>query len=455
MAQNSADLRRELTAGQMAMVAIGGAIGTGLLLGSGAAVQIAGPAIILTYILGALVAFAIATALGEMSSLHPDAGSFGVYADKYLSHWAGFVSRYGYWFCLLFAISADLVASGIYMRYWFPHVPTLVWIAGFAALLLFVNFLDVHEFGSFESWFAMIKVVVIFAFIVIGAALLFGGKAPAHYTSHGGFLPRGVAGPVLALAFVLFNFLGTETVAVSSGEARSTRDIVRATFLTIGILMFVYVCATAVLVGIVPWNAVGITQSPFVTVFQVAHIPAVSDVMNFVVLTAALSGANALLYASSRMLYSLAESGYAHPKLAEVSSSGAPRNALFISALGIAAALVAQYVIPKNAFLVLFGSSLVGGMLAWCIALASHVAMRRKLSRAEIAALPMRAPGGPALSIIAFALIVTGVGLTWWVPPLRVTAVCAAPYILLLTVFYFAAKKKRSRERDNIEKVPA
>jgi amino acid transporter, AAT family len=446
-------LRRELTAGQMAMVAVGGAIGTGLLLGSGAAVEVAGPAIILTYILGAVVAFAVATALGEMSSLHPDAGSFGVYADKYLNHWAGFVSRYGYWFCLLMAISGEFVASGIYMKYWFPHIPAVLWIAGFAALLLSINLLEVHQFGSFESWFAMIKIIVIVAFILIGAALLFGTKVAAHYTSDGGFVPRGAAGPLLALAFVLFSFLGTETVAICSGEARSTKDIVRATFLTIGVLTFVYVCATAVLVGIVPWSGVGVAQSPFVTVFQVARIPAISGVMNFVVLTAALSGANALLYVSSRMLYSLAESGYAHPKLAALSSTGSPRNALFVCASAVFAALAAQYVIPKNAFLFLFGASLVGGMLAWCIGLASHVAMRRKLSPAEVAALPMRAPGGPVLSIVAFALIVIAVGLTWWVPPLRVTAVCAVPYILVLTGFYLAARKKRSRAKTG--KAPA
>lgn len=435
------------------MVAIGGAIGTGLLLGSGAAVHTAGPAIILTYILGAFVAISVGMALGEMSSLHPAAGAFGIYAEMYLSQWAGFVSRYGYWFCLLMATGADLVASGIYMRYWFPHLPVLASVAGFAAVLLFVNFLDVHNFGSFESWFAMIKVVVIVAFVVIGAALLFSGRVAPHYTTNGGFLPRGVASPILALAFVLFNFQGTEGVAICSGEARSARDIVRATFLTVIILTFIYVCATAVLVGIVPWNAVGVTESPFVTVFRATHIPAISAVMNFVVLTAALSGANALVYASSRMLYSLAESGYAHPKLAELSSTGAPRNALLASTVAIVVALVAQYVIPKNAFLFLFGASLIGGMLAWCIALASHVAMRRKLSRAEIAALPMRAPGGAAMSIIAIVLIVVAIGATWWVPSLRITIIGAAPLVVLLTVFYLAARKKRSRTK--IEKVPA
>lgn len=447
MQQKTSQLRRELSAGQMAMVAVGGSIGVGLLLGSGAAVQVAGPGVILSYLLGAMIAFAVTMALGEMSSLHPAAGSFGVYADKYLGHWAGFVSRYGYWFSLVVAISADLVASAIYMRFWFPRVPSAVWIAGFAAVLLFINLRDVHDFGSFEYWFAMIKVVVIAAFILIGAGLMLGDKVPSHYTNVGGFLPRGAGAPLLALSFVLFNYLGTEMVAVSSGEARSTPDIVRATYITFGVLTFIYVCASAVLVGVVPWNAVGVTQSPFVTVFEVAHIPAVSEVINFVVLTAALSGANACLYVTSRMLYSLAESGYAPAKLAELSSTGSPRNALLVSASGIVIALVVQYVTPQNAFLYIIGASLVGGMLAWCIALASHVAMRRKLSREEIAALPMRAPGGPATSVAAFAGIVVAVASTWWVPQTRITIVTAAPYILLLTAFYLLVKKKRSRNK--------
>jgi amino acid transporter, AAT family len=450
MEPKTTTLRRDLTAGQMAMVAIGGSIGTGLLLGSGAAVQVAGPAVILSYVIGALVAFAVSMALGEMSSLHPAAGSFGVYADRYLCHWAGFASRYGYWFSLVIAISAELVASATYMRFWFPGVPAPLWIAGFAAVLLAVNLLAVHDFGSFEYWFAMIKVVIITAFVLIGAGLLFGAKVPSHYTSDGGFLPRGSLGPLLALSFVLFNYLGTEFVANSSGEARSKADIVRATYITFGVLTFVYVCSSAVLVGVVPWNMVGVTQSPFVTVFEVAHVPAISHVMNFAVLTAALSGANASLYVSSRMLYSLAESGYAPAKLAELSSSGSPRNALLVSASGAVVAFAAQYLTPQNAFLYIIGASLVGGMLAWCIALASHIAMRSRLSPAEIAALPMRAPGGAALSAFAFAIIVAAVASTWWVPQIRITIVTAGPYLLILTVFYFAVKRKRAVEKATV-----
>jgi L-asparagine transporter-like permease len=236
-------------------------------------------------------------------------------------------------------------------------------------------------------------------------------------------------------------------VATSSGEARSTKDIVRATYIAFGVLTFVYVCATAVLVGVVPWNLVGVGQSPFVTVFEVAHVPAISHVINFVVLTAALSGANASLYVTSRMLYSLAESGYAPATLAELSGNGTPRKALMVTASGILIALVVQYIAPQNAFLYMIGASLVGGMLAWCIALASHVAMRRRMSPQEVAALPMRAPGGAVASTIAFAAIVVIVICTWWAPQARITIVTAGPYLLLLTAFYLMVKKRRARNK--------
>jgi len=440
-------LHHELGAGQIAMVAIGGSIGTGLLLGSGAAVQIAGPGIILSYVAGALIAFAVTMALGEMATLHPSAGSFGVYADTYLNHWAGFVSRYGYWFCLVISISAELVASATYMRFWFPHIPATASIAAFAAVLLFVNLRTVGDFGSFEYWFAMIKVVVIAAFILIGAALLVGGKVQPHYVSDGGFLPRGPRGSLLALSFVLFNFLGTEMVAVSSGEARSASEIPRATYIAFAVLTFVYVCASAVLVGVVPWRLVGVAQSPFVTVFEFAHIRAISSLMNFTVLTAALSGANAGIYVTSRMLYSLAESGCAPAALAQLSANGAPRKAILVSASGIVIAIAVQYLTPQNAFLYIIGASLFGGMLAWCIALASHIAMRRRLSAGELARLPMRAPGGAVASMLAFIAIVLVVICTWWVPQARITSITAGPYLLLLSVFYLLVKKQRGRNK--------
>src|SRR5215470_171378 len=296
-------LLHQLSAGQMAMVAVGGSISTGLLLGSAAAIEIAGPAVILSFLIAAVISWLVTMALGELASMHPAAGSFGLYADLYLNEWAGFVSRAGYWAALSFSIGAELVAAATYMHHWFPGTPALLWVAIFSVILLLVNFLSVGKYGRFEFWFAMIKLVTIVTFVMVGAALLGAGRVPVQYTSQGGFLPKGNFAPLLAMSFALYTFGGVEFVAITSGESQSRDEIPKAVRLTFWTLAFLYVGAIVVLVGV--------TESPFVTLFRTAKLPAASDVMNFVVLTAALSGANACLYVASRMLFSLARTGWA------------------------------------------------------------------------------------------------------------------------------------------------
>ena len=181
--------------GQMTMVAVGGSIGTGLLLGTAAAIELAGPSVILSFVLAAFISWTVALALGELASTHPAAGSFGVYGDLYLNHWAGFISRAGYWLAIAVSIGAEMVAATTYMQLWFPQVPSIVWVLAFSALLLAVNFLSVHNYGRFEFWFAMIKAAVIAIFIVLGATLLLTGRAAPQYTAHGGFFPLGPAAP--------------------------------------------------------------------------------------------------------------------------------------------------------------------------------------------------------------------------------------------------------------------
>ncbi len=426
----------------MAMVAVGGSIGTGLLLGSGAAVQIAGPAVILTYLAGAFLAWIVTNALGELASAHPAAGSFGLYADLYLNPWAGFVARYGYWFSVSIAVGAELVAATTYSQYWFPSVPGIVWVAVYTAVLLLINLSTVGSYGRFEFWFAMVKVVAIVAFILAGTWLLVGGRTASHYTADGGFFPHGPVAPLLAVSFPLFSFLGIEMVAISSGEARGAKEIPRATRMMIALLAFVYVGATAVLVGILPWNRVGISQSPFVTVFEVTGIPAASTLVNFVVLTAALSGANANIYAASRMLFSLARRGYAPAKLGRLNAAGSPRLALLISGFGVLAAIAMEQWAPQSAYLYILGASLFGGMLAWCVALAAHISFRRRHTPAQLAALPMRAPGGAFLSAVGFAGIALAVASTWWVPQTRITIVTGLPFLALLSLAYLFARKR-------------
>lgn len=439
---NEVGLRRQLTAGQMAMLAVGGSIGTGLLLGSGAAIKIAGPAVILSYVIGALIAFTVTMALGEMASAHPAAGSFGVYAELYLNSWAGFVARYGYWFAVMIAVAAELVAAATYMQTWFPSVRPVVWILVFAALLLLVNLRPVGDYGSFEYWFAMIKVITIAVFIVIGAALLFSGRVPAQYEAHGGFFPTGAGSPFLACSFALFSFLGIEFVAIASGEARSPQDVARATRIMFAMLAAIYLGATAVLVGVMPWTQAGVAQSPFVTVFRIARIPAASLLMNAVVLSAALSGANANIFAAGRMLFSLARSGYAPQRLGRVSASGSPHVALSLSAIGILVAIATQTYAPQSAYLYIIGASLFGGMLAWWITLAAHIRFRHRISAEELRRLPLRVPGGAVLSALGFLALLAAVFSTWWVPESRITIVSGPFYLLLLTIIYFAVRRR-------------
>src|ERR1700691_3753898 len=221
-------LSRQLSAGQLSMIAIGGAIGTGLFLGSSLAVRIAGPGVIVSYLIGAAIALLFMGALSEMAVAHPTAGSFGVYAELYVNAWAGFTVRYTYWAAQCIAIGGEATAIAIYCQRWFPNTPKWLWILGFSVALLYVNGRSVGSFGSFEYWFAMIKVVAIVLFIVIGLALLAGfGPVPAigfaNFTAHGGFLPTGWRGVWMAMAFVIFSYVGTEVVAVAAGEAEDPK----------------------------------------------------------------------------------------------------------------------------------------------------------------------------------------------------------------------------------------
>ena len=444
MAQQERGLRRELSARQMAMVAVGGSIGTGLLLGSGAAIQIAGPAVVVTYVIGALITFTVAMALGEMSSFHPAAGSFGVYADLYLNRWAGFIARYGYWFSTVTAIGSEVVAAATYMHRWYPNAAPLMWMIVFGLFLLAINLFSVGHYATFEYWFALIKVVTIFVFILAGAALLFGGKVQPQYVASGGFAPHGWTASLLAISFGLYSFLGIEMVAVSSGEARSAAEVGRATRLAFGTLAFIYVGAMAVLVGVMPWKSAGVAESPFVTVFSAAGVRAAGSIMNFVVLTAALSGANALLYVTSRMLFSLARSGYAPRQFGALNRQGVPMAALIASMMGIVVAIAVQLFAPEHAYLYIINASLVGGMIAWLVSLLAHVRFRAKISPEQLAALGLRSPLGAAGSIAGFIAIIAAVACTWWVQQSSVAAKSAVFYLLILSAGYLVARGRQA-----------
>lgn len=431
-------LRHQLSAGQMAMVAVGGSIGVGLLLGSAAAMEIAGPAVILSFVLAGFISWTVTMALGELSSSHPGAGSFGLYADLYLNPWAGFISRAGYWVAISVSVGANLVASATYMRYWFPTVPALVWVALFSLVLIVINLRSVGDYGRFEFWFAMVKLATMALFIVIGGALLTDGRVAAQYTAQGGFFPKGTLAPLLAMTFALYTFGGIEMVAITTGESRSAAEIPRAVKLTFITLAVVYLGAIVVLVGVMPWNRVGVTESPFVTVFRTVGIPAASSLMSFVILTAALSGANANLYSASRMLFSLARGGWAPAALGRLNTAGSPQFALVASSYGIIVAVVLEMWVPGNAFVYILSGALFGLMLSWLVSLAAHVACRRQMSSDQVKALAMRSPVGAWGSILGLALVTAAILKTWW--DSRVSLISGVSALLILTVVYVFLK---------------
>ena len=434
-------LNRRLSAGQMAMVAGGGSIGTGLLLGSAAAIEVAGPAVILSFILAAFVSWTVAMALGELSSTHPAAGSFGVYGDLYLNEWAGFIARAGYWAAIAISVGAELVASATYMRYWFPQVPALPWVVAFSVLLLLVNLWDVGRFGRFEFWFAMIKVAAIALFVVLGAGVLLAGRVPAQYTSHGGFFPLGLWAPLLAMTFSIYTFGGIEFVAVTSGESRSAKEVGRAVRMTFLMLAAIYLGAIAVLAGVMPWTMAGVSESPFVTVFRSVGMPGAGHLMNFVVLTAALSGANAALYISSRMLFSLARSGWAPAVLGQLNRAGSPKLALLASSYGILAALALERWAPAHAFEYILRGAFFGMILSWLVSLAAHISFRRGLDAEGISRLPMRSPLGSAGSVLGLALVTATVLKGWW--DSRVNLISGVSLLAGLTLAYFLIRMRR------------
>src|ERR1700733_7367886 len=434
-------LHHQLTVGQMTMVAVGGSIGTGLLLGSAAALEIAGPSVIVSYIVAAFIAYTVAMALGELASMHPAAGSFAIYGELYLNQYLGFLCRAAYWASIAFSIGAELVASATYMTYWLPAVPGEIWVIVFSALLLLVNLRGVGSFGRFEFWFSLIKFSPIVAFILAGAPLMFSGHVTPQYTAHGGFLPKGPIAPLLAVFLAIYAFGGVEMLAVTTGESRSAKDIPRAVRLTFFSLAALYLGAIVILVGVMPWNHAGVAESPFVSVLRVAKIPAAAAFMNFVVLTAALSGANAKLYVASRLLFSMGRNGWAPARLGQLNASGSPRPALLVSSYGIITALIIENWAPKEAFLYIMGAAFSGLILSWVVSLAAHVSFRSRLTKEQVAALPMRSPLGVWGSVLGFVLVSAAVLHTLLAS--RVNVIGGLTFLVILTVAYIFLQRSR------------
>jgi len=449
--ERESGLQKGLSKAQIVMIGLGGAIGTGLFMGSGIAIGYAGPAVILSYLIAGFIAVVMVFSLSEMAVVHPTAGSFGTYAETYLNPWAGFTVRYTYWIAQVVAVGGEAVAAGVYMTYWFPDVPVWVWSLGFAFVLLYVNSRSVTNFGTFEYWFALIKVVAIVLFIILGIASIFGFTGePVGFKNltglPGGFMPNGLSGVWMGVLIGLFSFVGIEVIAVTSGEAKDPQTAIPAALRTMAArLILFYILALTIVVTFVPWTESGaavIEQSPFVKVLSYSGIGYAAGIMNFVVISAALSSMNTNVYLCSRMLFSLSRGSYAPGFLGKLSANGTPVAAILVSGAGILiAASVSMF--TKLAYNYLLGISIFGAIVVWITILLCHLRFRRFHVASE---LPVRMPFFPYLQIVGLALLVAilltmAFDTEFW----NISWIVGVPWLILISGAYFFWKLRHRK----------
>jgi AAT family amino acid transporter len=446
-------LKRSLTPRQLTMIGLGGALGTGLFMGSGIAIAYAGPGVLVSYVIAAFIALAVMYSLSEMAVAHPTAGSFGTYADIYVSPWIGFLVRYTYWACQVVAIGGEAIAIGQYLTFWFPALP--VWSSALVAglTIFYVNSRSVANFGTAEYWLSTIKITAVIVFILFGVGAVTGIGAPgvgfSNYSVDGGPFPHGFGGVWMAVIMAVFSFTGMEVIAVTAGEAENPSVSIPRSLKSMFIrLALFYFLALAVVLAVVPWSHSGatiVTESPFVKVFSAYGLAGAATVMNFVIISAAFSSMNTNLYLCTRMLFSLARSHDAPAVLGTVSRRGTPWHAAAVSTAGVLLAAMTAYVSPK-AWNYLFGVALFGGILTWMIILFTHVMFRRKYPKEKQAALSVHAPFSPYLQILGLGLLLAvlitmGLDTEFW----NVAIIVGVPWVIVVSACYFVMRARRTR----------
>jgi len=443
-------LKKSLTPAQMSMIALGSAIGTGLFAGSKLAIMMAGPSVILSYVIGGVVALLVMGALAEMTVKQPVAGSFGVYAERYLGRFAGYLTKYLYWSALIFAVGTEVSAVGEYMQYWFPQIPGLWWVAIFSAVLLAVNFSSVKIFGTTEYWFSAIKVFAVLAFIIIALWLVFHNSQDQfgvhNYSAEGGFFANGLFGTWSAVIVAIFSYMGIEAISIAAAEAHNPKIAVRKSFKVsfLRLLLF-YVFTMALILAVAPTSELISGGSPFVTVMSQVGIPFADSVLNFVLIIAALSAMNAQLYAATRMLHSLADSGHAPRMAFRTNRSGAPIHAVWMSAGGIGVAAIVYALVPDGGFGIMLSLATFGALATWFMILITHVSFRRRVKKEQVV-LEYKLPGYPTASILGALLLAALLATSFFVPQFKYTLIFGVPFVVVMSVLYwvvFARKPKQ------------
>lgn len=447
---NQQKLERGLKNRHIQLIAIGGAIGTGLFLGSGKSIHFAGPSILFAYMITGIICFLIMRSLGELLLSNLNYHSFVDFVQDYLGNMAAFITGWTYWFCWISIAMADLTAVGLYTQYWLPGVPQ--WVPGLIALiiLLIMNLATVKLFGELEFWFALIKVIAILALIVIGLVMIFKGFSTSsgvssftNLWSHGGMFPNGMHGFILSFQMVVFAFVGIELVGLTAGETENPEKVIPKAInnIPVRVLLF-YIGALLVIMSIYPWDVINPSESPFVQVFVAVGIVGAASIINFVVLTSAASACNSAVFSTSRMVYSLAKDKNAPESMAKLTPRKVPRNALFFSAIVILIGVTLNYIMPEGVFTLITSISTVCFIYIWGITVICHMKYRK--TRPELAkANKFKLPLYPftnylILAFLAFVLVVLALA-----QDTRVSLFVTPVWFILLIVIYKVRKLKQ------------
>lgn len=440
------ELHRGLEERHITLMSLGAAIGVGLFLGSASAIEMAGPAILFAYALGGAVMFMIMRALGEMAIHQPVAGSFSRYARNYIGPLAGYLTGWNYWFLWIVTCMAEITAVGIYMKMWYPDVPTWIWALAALIIMASINLLAIKAYGEFEFWFALIKIVAIVLMIVTGLGMIIfgfgnGGVATgiSNLWENDGFAPNGVKGILMSMQMVMFAFLGIEMIGVTAGEVKNPeKSIARAVNTVFWRILLFYVGALFVIMSIYPWDQIGTQGSPFVLTFEKIGIGQAAGIINFVVLTAALSSCNSGIFSTGRMLFNLAEQKQAPAKLHSVGKTGVPSTAILVSAAALLIGVVLNYLVPEKVFVWVTSISTFGAIWTWSVILVSQLKFRKGLSDEEKAEIKFKMPLYPFGSYIALAILLFVVGIMAYFPDTRIALIVGPVWLILLTAIYYA-----------------
>ena len=452
MSENE-NLSRGLKNRHVQLLAIGGAIGTGLFLGSGRSISLAGPSILFAYAITGTVCFFIMRALGELLLSNLNYHSFVDFVHDYLGNGAAFITGWTYWSCWISLAMADLTAAGLYIQYWFPNIAQ--WVPSLIALvvLLIMNLTTVKLFGEMEFWFALIKIVAILALIIIGTFMIIkgfstdaGASSFTNLWNNGGWLPNGIKGFVLSFQMVVFAFTGIELVGLTAGETENPEHVIPKAINNIPIRIIIfYIGALIVIMSIYPWNSINPDKSPFVQVFSAVGITAAASIVNFVVLTSAASACNSGIFSTSRMVYSLAKENNAPESMKKLTPNQVPSNAIIFSAAVIFISVILNYIMPEGVFVLITSISTFCFIFIWAIIVICHLRYRK--TNPELAfRSKFKMPLYPIANYIILAFLIFVIGILALNKETRVALFVTPVWFIMLGMIYNILKLKTKNE---------